>query len=126
MEDARKILEHFDENVKEEDFPYGMTSNRGNQHNVIAAEFLRACYMAGDIILAKKVTASIKKDLQEQLRYYHSLGDESMTNEQLAAIAYSLVQGKGGEMPARQISFAYDILSSLQLLQQVDGWEKSQ
>jgi len=125
-EDARKILKHFDENVKEKDFPYGMTSNRGNQHNVIAAEFLRACYMAGDMTLAKKVTASIKKDLKEQLNYYHSLGDENMTNDQLAAIAYSLLQGKGGEMPARQISFAYDILSSSQLLQQVDGWEKSQ
>ncbi|MES1181711.1 MAG: hypothetical protein ABUL44_02855, partial [Flavobacterium sp.] len=125
-EDARKVLEHFDENVNQSDFPYGMTSNRGNQHNVIASEFLRACYMADDKALAKKVTASIKKDLQEQLAYYHSLGDENMSNEQMINVAYTLYQGKGGEMPAKQISFVTDILSSWQLLQQLEGWEKSQ
>ncbi len=27
-EEARKILEHFDQQVSEKDFPYGMTSNR--------------------------------------------------------------------------------------------------
>jgi hypothetical protein len=122
-EDARKVLEHFDENVSETDFPYGMTSNRGNMHNSFSAEFLRACYIADDKPLIKKVTASIKKDLQEQLRYYHSLGDENMNNEQMAMTAYSLLQGKGGDMPARQISFANDIVSSYQLLQQVDVWE---
>lgn len=123
-EDARKILEHFDKNVSETDFPYGMTSNRGNMHNSFSAEFLRACYMADDKPLIKKVTVSIKKDLQEQLRYYHSLGDENMNNDQMAMTAYSLLQGKGGDVPARQISFASDIVSSYQLLQQVDGWEK--
>ncbi|MES1220301.1 MAG: DUF2723 domain-containing protein, partial [Bacteroidota bacterium] len=125
-EDARKVLEHFDGNVKQEDFPYGMTSNRGNLHDVFAAEFLRACYMADDKVLAKKVMTSIKKDLQEQLVYYHSLGDENMNKEQMAATAYSLLQGKGGDMPARQIAFANDIMSSWQILQQVNDWEKSQ
>ncbi|MCW3116969.1 MAG: hypothetical protein JWM28_1051, partial [Chitinophagaceae bacterium] len=125
-EQARNVLEHFDEQVSEKDFPYGMTSNRGNQHNIIASEFLRACYLADDKMLIKKVTASIKKDLQEQLRYYQSLGDENMTTEQMVTVAYSLFQGKGGEMPARQISFINDILSSWQLLQQLEEWEKSQ
>ena len=125
-EDARRVLAHFDQQVQEKDFPYGMTSSRGNMHNIIASEFLRACYMADDLPLAKKVTASIKKDLQEQLRYYHSLGDEQMTNEQMINVAYELFQGKGGEMPVRQISFVNDILSSWQLLQQLEAWEKSQ
>jgi len=124
-EDARKVLEHFDANVNEKDFPYGMTSNRGNMHNSFASEFLRACYMADDKPLAKKVAASIKKDLQEQLGYYQSLGDENISNEQLALLANSILQGKGGELPVRQASFAYDIISSWQLLQQLEGWEKS-
>jgi len=124
-EEAKKILERFDAQVNEKEFPYGMTSNRGNMHNIFAAEFLRACYMAEDKTLAKKVTASVKKDLQEQLRYYISLGDESMSSEQLAMLAYSLLQGKGGDMPPRQIAFASDIVSSWQLLQEIGGWEKS-
>jgi hypothetical protein len=123
--DARKVLEHFDKQVNDRDFPYGMTSNRGNLHNAITSEFLRACYMAGDSMLAKKVTLSVKKDLQEQLRYYHSLGDETMSGEQMISVAYALLQGKGGEMPARQIAFANDIVSSWQLLQQLENWEKS-
>jgi len=124
-EDARKVLERFDAQVSEKEFPYGMTSNRGNMHNSFATEFLRACYMADDKLLAKKVTASIKKDLQEQLSYYQSLGDENISNEQLALLANSILQGRGGDLPARQASFAYDIISSWQLLQQLDGWEKS-
>ena len=124
-EEAGKVLEHFDQQVNEKDFPYGMTSNRGNQHNVIASQFLQACYMADDIALAKKVDASIKKDLEEQLRYYHSLGDQQMTDEQMVNTAYSLLQGKGGEMPDKQVSFAFDIVSSWQILQQLKGWEKT-
>jgi len=124
-EDARKVLERFDAQVNQNDFPYGMTSNRGNLHNAFGSEFLRACYMAEDKTLAKKVSTSIKKDLQEQLHYYQSLGEDNMTNEQMAALAYSLLQGKGGEMPARQMAFVGDIVGSWQLLQQVDSWEKA-
>jgi hypothetical protein len=123
-EEARKVVERFDENVDDKYFPYGMTSNRDNQHNAIASQFLQACYLSGDEKLAWKVAASIKKDLTEQLRYYHSLGDEQVNEEQMVATAYNMLQGKGGEMPARQVSFAYDIVSSWQLLQQMDGWEK--
>ncbi|MES1224056.1 MAG: DUF2723 domain-containing protein, partial [Bacteroidota bacterium] len=124
-EEARKVLERFDENVNEKEFPYGMTSNRGNQHNAIASQFLEACYLSEDIPLAKKVAASLKKDLNEQLKYYHSLGDEQMNEEQMVTTAYNMLQGKGGEMPSRQVSFAFDIVSSWQLLQQMENWEKN-
>ncbi len=60
---ARNILEHFDKNVRESNFPYGMTSNRGNQQDAISTDFLQACYVAGDTVLARKVEASVKKDL---------------------------------------------------------------
>ena len=44
--------------------------------------FLLACYRSNDLKLAAKVAASIRKDLEQQLRYYNSLG-ESQPNDQL-------------------------------------------
>ena len=120
---ARNILEHFDQNVYEPNFPYGMTSNRGNQHDRISMSFLLACYESGDLTLAKKVAASVKKDLNQQMRYYASLGD-NLNNEQLAINAQMLVQNKGGNLSDKQIGYAQDILSSYQLLLEIDDWEK--
>ncbi len=123
-EQAARILEHFDQQVKETNFPYGMVSNRGNFHDIISAQFLQACYMANDLALAKKVSASLKKDLQQQLIYYKSLGDENMSNEQLATIAYQALQGKSNNLSDQQTTFAADIVSSYQLLRQMEEWEK--
>jgi hypothetical protein len=120
---ARKLLQHFDQNVLESNFPYGMTSNRGNQHNRISMSFLLACYESGEITLAAKVAASLKKDLSQQLRYYNSLGD-SQPNEQLAVNAQMAAQQKGGNLNDRQIGYTQDILSSYQMLRQLDEWYK--
>ncbi|MFT3824757.1 MAG: DUF2723 domain-containing protein [Chitinophagaceae bacterium] len=122
-DEARKVLQRYDMIVNEKDFSYGTTSNRGNQHNAISMQFLQACYAANDAALAKKVSDSVKKDLQQQLRYYHALGNTSMTDEQLAAAAYSLLNGRESELSNRQASFAYDILSSFQMLRQLHDWE---
>ncbi|HXB93863.1 MAG TPA: hypothetical protein VNU70_01855, partial [Puia sp.] len=120
---ARNLLEHFDKNVYEPNFPYGMTSNRGNQQDRISMSFLLACYQSGDFTLAKKVSASLKKDLSQQMRYYNSLG-ETMSNEQLAINAQMAKQNKGGNLSDKQAEFVDDILSSYQLLLQIDDWEK--
>jgi hypothetical protein len=120
---ARKLLEHFDQNVLESNFPYGMTSNRGNQHNRISMSFLLACYQSGDMTLAAKVAASLKKDLSQQLRYYNSLGD-SQPNDQLAINAQMASQQKGGNLNERQGAYVNDILSSYQMLRQLDDWYK--
>jgi hypothetical protein len=121
---AKNILEHFDKNVYEPNFPYGMTSNRGNQHDRISMSFLLASYQSGDLTLAQKVAASLKKDLNQQMRYYASLG-EPMSNEQLAVNAQMALQGKGGNLSERQGgAIAQDILSSFQMLMQLDDWEK--
>jgi hypothetical protein len=120
---ARNILERFDKNVYEPNFPYGMTSNRGNQQNRISMSFLLACYESGDLELAKKVSASVKKDLNQQMRYYASLGD-NMPNEQLAVNAQMVMQNKGGNLSDKQAGYAQDIVSSYQLLLQLDEWEK--
>jgi hypothetical protein len=120
---ARNLLEHFDQNVLESNFPYGMTSNRGNQHNKISMSFLLAAYESGDSKLAAKVAASVKKDLEQQMRYYNSLG-ESQPNEQLAVNAQMAEQQKGGNLTDKQSEFTNDILSSYQMLIQMDQWAK--
>ena len=87
-------------------------------------QFLQACYLAGEQSLAKKIEASVKKDLQQQLQYYNSLGELSMNDETLAANALSLLRNQGSELGDRQAQFANDILSSYQLLRQMDDWKK--
>jgi len=120
---ARKVLEHFDENVLESNFPYGMTSNQNNLHDYFSFRFLNACYEAEDWNLAKKVAASLKKDLSQQMRFYKSLGD-NLSDEQLAINAQMIMQNKGGNLSDRQIEFAQDILSTYQLTMQIAEWEK--
>lgn len=120
---AKKLLQKYDQNVLETNVPYGMTSNRANFHNSISADFLEAAYMAGDLNLARKVNQSVKKDLEQQLAYYRSLGEEDMNNEQLAMQAAGVLNNKGGNLSEKQRTFAYDILSSYQLLEQLKQWE---
>jgi hypothetical protein len=119
---ARNLLEHFDQNVLESNFPYGMTS-RLNEQNHISMSFLLACYRAGDLKLAAKVAASVRKDAEQQLRYYNSLG-ESQPNEQLAVNAQLFKQGKGGNLSEQQQNFAEDILASYQILDEINQWGK--
>jgi Protein of unknown function (DUF2723) len=120
---AKDILEHFDKNVLEPNFPYGMTSNRGNQQDAISTDFLQACFISGDLTLAKKVEASLKKDLQQQMRYYKALGDET-SDDQLATNAYMLLQGKGGTLSDRQQQFTQDIFTTYRMLMQIDQMDK--
>jgi hypothetical protein len=78
-EDARKVLEKADKMLNRGNFDYGMTS-RANQHNRNSLLFLEACYMADDKVLAEKVAASIKKDMEQQMNYYNSLGGDKGEN----------------------------------------------
>ncbi|HVS97299.1 MAG TPA: hypothetical protein VHE54_12480, partial [Puia sp.] len=122
---ARKILERYDQHVLESNMPYGMTSNQGNMHDYFSFDFLQACMMAGDSTLARKVSASLKKDLEQQMRYYRSLGDPSMTDEMLAVNANMALQNKGGNLSDIQAKyFAQDILSTYRMLMQMTEWEK--
>ena len=126
---ARKVLHHYDDNVLQENVPYGFTSNRGNMHNRISMSFLYASYRAGDTMLAKKVNASVKKDLNEQMRYYRLLGDQK-NDDELASDALGYLQnkppppGKDHWLSNKQIPFAQDIYSSFQMLTNMDDWEK--
>jgi hypothetical protein len=123
MDSAQKVLRKYDQAVLESNVPYGMTSNRGNFHNSVSADFLDAAYSSGEMTLAAKVNRSLKKDLEQQMIYYRSLGDEDMTNEQLAMQAAGSLNNKGSNLSDKQRTFAYDILSSYQLLEQLRQWE---
>jgi len=120
---AKQILHRYDSNVLEENVPYGFTSNRGNMHNRISMSFLYASYRAGDSMLAKRVSASVRKDLNEQMRYYRLLGDQ-LTNEQLAGDAMNYLQQKPNNISNKQVPFAQDIYSSYQMLLNMDQWAK--
>ncbi|MBA2250192.1 MAG: DUF2723 domain-containing protein, partial [Chitinophagaceae bacterium] len=69
-DDAKKLLERCDKMMLQENFPYGMVS-RHQQQDQISGQFLLACYKAGDSILARKVSNSLRKDLEQQLAYYN-------------------------------------------------------
>lgn len=120
---AQKVLRKYDQSILESNVPYGMTSNRGNFHNSVSADFLDAAYSSGEVALAAKVNRSLKKDLEQQLSYYRSLGEEEMNNEQMAMQAAGYLNNKASNISDKQRTFAYDILSSYQLLEQIRQWE---
>ena len=89
-EEAKKALQLVDKMMLDENFSYGMVS-RGNMHNKNSLLFLEACLMAGDTTLANKVAASVKKDLQQQVKFYNGLtGDkvDQMADEKRMAESY--------------------------------------
>jgi hypothetical protein len=86
--------------------------------------FLLASYQSGDLGLAKKVSQSLKSDLEQQMRYYRSLGDEGLTNEQLGMNAFQFLNQRPANLTTQQEGFAQDIASSYQLLNQLADWEK--
>ena len=110
------MLNKYDQNVDATNVPYGMTSNRGNFHNDVTKEFLEAAYLAGDTILAAKVHASMKKDLEQQMKYYRSLGENDIENEQLAMQAAQIFNNKPGDLSKKQEPFVYDIYTAYQML----------
>jgi hypothetical protein len=123
MDSARQVLNHYDQNVLEENIPYGMTSNRGNFHNSITLDFLEAAYMSGDLALAEKISTSLKKDLNEQLDYYQKLDASGRSREEIAMNAANLLNNRAGVLSGKQMPFIYDIITSYQMLMQIEQWE---
>ncbi|HVZ55448.1 MAG TPA: DUF2723 domain-containing protein [Chitinophagaceae bacterium] len=71
-EDAKKVLAKFESMVNLDNFPYALVS-RYNSHNQTGLLYLEACYKAGDSVLADKVDKAVRKDLEQQKRYYDYL-----------------------------------------------------
>ena len=120
---AQQLLRKLDAETNEKNFPYGMTSNRGNQHNYFSYLFLQACYASGELNLAKKVSLSLLKDLKQGVAYYKSLG-EAMSDDQFFVNAENAYQGKPNSLANKQIAFVQDILTCGQLIEAVNKMEK--
>jgi hypothetical protein len=112
---AQQVLRKMDNEISEKSFPYGMTSNRGNQHNYFSYLFLQACYTSGELNLAKKVSTSVLKDLKQQVVYYKSLG-EPMSDDQFMMNAENAYQGKANSLSSKQMSFVQDALATYQII----------
>jgi hypothetical protein len=74
--------------------------------------------------LAKKVHQSLKSDLDQQMRYYQTLGDAPLNGEQLYSAAVNYMNQRPHGLSEEQSSFANDILSAYQMLQQLNDWQK--
>ena len=99
IEEAKKAVQKADKMLNESNFPYGL-SNRFNIHNRNSLLFMQACLQAGDTALAKKVSAAVKKDLQQQMQYYESLkGSKREFMEQEIYMAEDLL-GRLNQMDA--------------------------
>ena len=115
---AIQVLRKLDSETNEVNFPYGMTSNRGNQHNYFSYMFLRSCFETGDAVLIKKVSNSLIKDLDAQIKYYKSLGD-NMSEEDFYRNNQLHYSKQSNTLSDRQKSFVVDALSCYQLIEQV-------
>ena len=76
-EEARKLLEKSDKGINTVNMPYAMVS-RGNQQNIVAISVMEAAYEAEYKELGDRVLADIKKDIDQQLKYYAALGGMSV------------------------------------------------
>ncbi len=109
-EEAKAALNKIDKMMLQENMPYGHIS-RGNMHDRNSLMFLEACYRADDKVLAAKVTASVKKDLQQQLKFYNALGEkraemmsyEKRTTEELLQALTSIEQMFAGRQVVPEI-----------------------
>ncbi|MEI9913094.1 MAG: hypothetical protein WDO71_27735 [Bacteroidota bacterium] len=75
VDDAKKLLEKAEAGILPENLAYGMTS-RFNSHNQTGLIYLEACYKAGKTELAEKVRKDVRKDLEQQKKYYDYLKAE--------------------------------------------------
>ena len=123
-EEAKKLLTRVDSITDFKYFPYGMTSNRGNQHDYISLLFLQACYQANvDSVLINKVKNSLQTDLTQQLKYYRSLGDVKDENGFMQEIQKAS-QNQAANISERQQSFIQDALYSFQMIEQIKQMEQ--
>jgi hypothetical protein len=69
-EDAQKLLDKAEAGIDPSNLPYAQVS-RYNSHNQTGILYLEACYKAGKTDLAEKIRLAIRKDLEQQQKYYN-------------------------------------------------------
>ncbi len=73
-EEAQKLLDKVEKGILIENMPYALVS-RYNSHNQTGLLYLEACYKAGKTDLAEKVRVAMRKDLEQQAKYYAYIKD---------------------------------------------------
>jgi hypothetical protein len=71
-EKAVQLLDKVEKGIDPANMPYAMVS-RFNSHNQTGLQYLEACYKAGKADLAEKVRLVVRKDLEQQKKYYDYL-----------------------------------------------------
>ncbi len=71
-DEAGKLLDKAEKGIDTGNMPYAMVS-RFNSHNQTGLLYLEACYKSGKTELAEKVRLTVRKDLEQQKRYYDYL-----------------------------------------------------
>ena len=69
---AQKLLDKVEAGIDPDNLPYAMVS-RFSSHNQTGLLYLEACYKAGKTDLAEKVRLIMRKDLEQQKKYYDYL-----------------------------------------------------
>ena len=73
-QEAQQLLDKVEAGISAENLPYGMTS-RYNSHNQMTLIYLEGAYKAGKTELAEKIRQAVRKDLEQQRRYYNYIRD---------------------------------------------------
>ncbi|MGZ8559013.1 MAG: hypothetical protein ACXWWC_11795, partial [Chitinophagaceae bacterium] len=71
-EEAQKLLDKAENGIDPANMPYALVS-RFNSHNQTGLLYLEAAYKSGKADLAEKVRLVIRKDLEQQKKYYDYL-----------------------------------------------------
>jgi hypothetical protein len=121
-EEARKLLHRLDSNMLAENIPYGLVC-RQNQHNMVSAQLAEAAYRADDKALGDKISAAVKKDIQEQLAYYAYLG--GMSTEELMTGIQQIMSNQADNLSNRQRGMFIDIRQAFGLQQYLQSIEAS-
>jgi hypothetical protein len=116
--EAQNILNKAEAGISTENLPYAMVS-RFNSHNQTAIIYLEAAYKAGDQKLAQKLSAAIKKDLDDQKKYYdylktdkedlfQSLATEAQVNDIIQQVFDAVKQKYTQKTPVVEVPEAVD------------------
>ncbi len=68
-DEAQKLIDKAEKGMNPANFPYALVS-RYNSHNQTGLIYLEACYKAGKTELAETIRAALRKDLEQQKKYY--------------------------------------------------------
>ncbi|MFT3903184.1 MAG: DUF2723 domain-containing protein [Niabella sp.] len=106
-DDAAKLLEKLERGIDTVNLPYAMVSRYG-QHNQNALMLAEAYYKTGKYEQARKVSNSIRKDIEDQRKYYTYLKTQKQDYYQSVSIEDQINEALGHILSA--IEEQYDPL----------------